>query len=163
VSYGVLGKDPSDRTYYLTPKGIKVSYIHSKCNSKVTVRVHKGNTKVTVSKIDLTDRQQDPPRKQLSIERFLSSMDAGEAEVVVVDALVKHYNESNQKFVYFPGTKDSPDWYQVAEYFHLDVETVREAISALNSERKVMKYADKSVGKWKIGLYKDFVAMLQVK
>lgn len=118
------------------------------------------NTLATDGKIDLTPPEPEP-RRQLDISRYLAKEEGDEAEAVVVDVLVKHYNETGQKFVYFGGTKDSPDWYSVAEHFDLDVESVKEAIAKLNQEKRVMKYPDRSIGKWKIGLYKGFVAMLE--
>ena len=98
---------------------------------------------------------------QLSIEPWIRKSDPGETEVVVVDMLVKHFNETGEKYIYLPGTIHQPDYYNISELIGCDIYAARDAITKLKQEGIIYLMADRSVGKWKLGLKKSFVAMLQ--
>ncbi len=76
--------------------------------------------------------------------------------------LVKHLNETGEKYIYLPGTIHQPDYYALCELIGgCDIYSARDAITKLKQEGVIYLLADRSVGRWKLGLKKSFIAMLQ--
>jgi hypothetical protein len=127
-----------------------------KSNIRATLEQHKSNT--FLPKGNFEDHY-----TQLSIEPWLAKSNPGEVEVVVVDMLVKHLNDTGEKFIYLQGSSQQPDYYAIGSLANCDVYAARDAISKLKQEGIIYLIADRSVGKWKLGLKKNFIALLQTK
>lgn len=92
--------------------------------------------------------------KQISISAWLHEKDRDKAEVEVVEELVKHYNKTGSKFLFFK------DIFEMAERFKTNPDQMNQALMNLKQDRVVYNYRDRSHNAWKIGLYKDFVEAL---
>ncbi|MDH5439959.1 MAG: hypothetical protein OEZ48_00310 [Candidatus Bathyarchaeota archaeon] len=99
--------------------------------------------------------------KQLSFSLWLQ--DSGrtfqDAEKVVVEVLVDHYNETGSKFLYC----DHYD-FDVAEKFKIRPDQVTRVLRKLREDRIIYNFRDtRAPGgpAWKLGLYKAFIETLE--
>jgi hypothetical protein len=93
--------------------------------------------------------------KQVSLLPFLKNSALSEVEKVVVEVLVGHYNQTGSKFIYFK------DIYEGAEKLGVNPITLPEALRNLKQENIAYLYHDKTMGCWKLGLYKAFIQTLK--
>ena len=93
--------------------------------------------------------------KQVSIESFLRESDLDKTEVVVVEALVDHYNRTGSKFFAVESIFD------LASRLHVDYQDLKEALRHLYEDHIVYKYHMSREGITKVGLYKAFVETLK--
>jgi hypothetical protein len=107
----------------------------------------------------LIEHKQNTSRKrrlfQVSLESWLRDQNPGEAERVVVELLVKHYNETGSKYIL------ARDHYSMAELLRINVEDVVEVLANLRQDHIVYHMRDPTSGWWKLGLIKAFVDGLQ--
>lgn len=92
--------------------------------------------------------------KQVNLDLFFADCTLDDAERVVVEVLVDHYNKTGSKFLYF---KDS---YEIAEKFNIHPDQVNRVLMNLKQDRIVYNFRDRRHNAWKIGLYKAFVELL---
>lgn len=113
-----------------------------KDNTKITKRQHQDNTKTTV--------------RQINIDLWINQYNPSEAEEVVVNALVEHYNRTGQAGLLL---QNPYDYYEHG--IHLSPEDFNKARISLQNEGIITwgKYKDKAA--WKIALKKDFLMRLK--
>ena len=76
---------------------------------RATLEQQKSNTRATLGNTFLPNGKSNKQYiYQLSLEPWIRERDPGEIEVVV-DMLVKHLNETGEKYIYLPGTIHQPD------------------------------------------------------
>lgn len=166
--YGLISRD-SDGYLSLTLRGKAFSslLLHL-AKSKLKESTKEVQTKYKEGTKKGEEEKSDPwklepiPQKQLSITGWIARMNVDEAVAVVVDGFVKHYNETGGKYLFFKGNSKSPDWYEVGETFNLDTETAKRAFTELFEQQRFSKYADTSVGKWKIAIKPQFLQELEM-
>jgi len=89
---------------------INEAYRATLSNTRATLEQQKSNTRATLSNTFLPNGKSNKQyTHQLSLEPWIRERDPGEIEVVVVDMLVKHLNETGEKYIYLPGTIHQPD------------------------------------------------------
>lgn len=120
-----------------------VSHNRHKYNTSITQGQHKYNTSL--------------PKKlvQVSIQAWLRDSSPGEAERVVVDMLVKHFNKTGSKFVLVK------DHYAMSELLSINVGDVGDVLARLRQENIIYLMRDPTSGLWKLGLKKAFVELLE--
>ena len=79
-----------------------------------------------------------------------------DAEKVVVEVLLDHYEKTGSKFIYC-----EPNVYAIAEAFNIRPDQVNQVLMNLKQDHIVYHMHDRIHNAVKIGLYKDFVQMLK--
>jgi len=147
--YGLASKH--EDFWFLTKEGTSflnlIETSNNRNNTTITREQHNNNTTIT--------RNQSKVPKQVTISLWLQDTDRNEAEKEVVEVLVKHYNETGSKFLYFT------DVYQFAHKFKIRPDQVNTILMNLKQDRVVYSIKDKQHNAWKIGLYKAFVEGLK--
>jgi len=116
-------------------------------NTRITQQQHNNNTRIT--------QKQAKVLKQVAISLWLQDSDRSRAEKEVVEVLVKHFNETGSKFLYFR------DVYHFADKFKVRPDEVNQLLMSLKQDRVVYSFQDKQHNAWKIGLYKAFLESLK--
>jgi len=116
-------------------------------NTSITQQQHNNNTSITL--------KQPKVLKQVAISLWLQDSDRNQVEKEVVEVLVKHYNETGSKFLYFN------DVYHFADKFKIRPDQVNQLLMNLKQDRLVYSFKDKQHNAWKIGLYKAFIEGLK--
>jgi hypothetical protein len=104
------------------------------------------NKKVTILRV----------QKQVSLENWSRNHDLSDCEKEVVDTLIKHYNETGSKYVFFN------DPYSFAEKIGFNLDVTKEALQKLRMDNVIYLIRDKTHGCWKLGMKKAFVEALTV-
>jgi len=150
--YGLTEKNGS--FWKLSEDGVSfLSYLESLPNNNIIIRKNKERIK----KDERKNNESCVPKKlkQSSIALWLNKSSLDDAEKVVVEVLVDHYNRTGSKFLYFS------DIYEIAERFKIRPDQVNKVFMNLKQDRIVYNYRDRSHDAWKIGLYKAFVHALE--
>ncbi|RLG36785.1 MAG: hypothetical protein DRN91_07085, partial [Candidatus Alkanophagales archaeon] len=92
---------------------------------------------------------------QVSLQPFLTKLSLSDTEKVVVEYLIDHYNKTGSKFIYIQSI------YELAEKLNVNPALLQEAIINLKQDRICWLYRDRVYRRWKLGLYKAFVATLK--
>ena len=148
--YGLTSKT-SHGFWELTEKGeLTYTILYYTIILKIKERRKKDKSKIK-------ERKKFPVQtRQIKIDSWLGLSNPTEAEAVVVEVLVKHYNETGSKFIY------ARDQYEFAEIFNISADALAQALVRLKQDHIVYHWKDKSLDRIKLGLYKDFVVRLQV-
>jgi DNA-binding HxlR family transcriptional regulator len=93
--------------------------------------------------------------KQLRFDLWLQNSRLNDTEKEVVEALMKHYNETGSKFILVKNQ------YELAEKLRKHSETLTHALKNLVQDNIIYLYHYKTMGYWKIGLKKAFLELLQ--
>lgn len=96
-------------------------------------------------------------RFQVSIQSWLRETSPSDAERVVVDMLVDHYNRTGSLYVYVP------DHYALADMLKMNVEDILAAFPKLKQDHVAYPFHDPTLGQWKIALFKEFVEKLSLE
>jgi len=115
---------------------------------KIIERKKKDNRKIT-------ETSQPKVVKQVSISLWAPDSPLDKVEREVVEVLVKHYNETGSKFLYFN------DVYHFADKFKIRPDQVNQILMNLKQDQIVYSIKDKQHNAWKIGLYKAFIEGLK--
>ena len=160
-NYGLVERNGS--SCKLTEIGLSfLSYLKSLDNNNIhniTLRKQKENIKKTDRKQKENTSAKKTP-KQISIKLWLqeSGRTLDDAEKVVVEVLVDHYNKTGSKFYY------CEDDYEAARKFGIRPDQVTQVLRNLKEGHIAYTHRDtKAPGgpTWKIGLYKAFIETLK--
>jgi len=144
----------NDAFWFLTEFGAEfVKYLHIVYNNIIEYRKKKERKKKEERKLE----ESSPPKvlKQVAISLWLQDSDRSRVEKEVVEVLVKHYNETGSKFLYFR------DVYHFADNFKIRPDEVNQLLMSLKQDRIVYSFRDKQHNAWKVGLYKAFLEGLK--
>jgi len=155
-NYGMVKKNGS--FWEITELGLAfLSYINKTKTyykyDKKDIRGKYENDKKIIRKIE------DQRRTiQTSFEIWLKNYHRSlhDAEKVVVEVLLDHYQKTGSKFIYC-----QPNVYAIAEKFGIRPDQVNQVLMNLKQDHIVYHMHDRSHNAVKIGLYKDFVKMLE--
>jgi len=140
--------------WFLTEFGGEfVKYLNILYNNIIDYRKKKERKKKVRRKI--VESSQPKVLKQVAISLWLQDSDRSRAEKEVVEVLVKHYNETGSKFLYFR------DVYHFADKFKVRPDEVNQLLMSLKQDRIIYSFGDKQHNAWKIGLYKAFLESLK--
>jgi len=121
---------------------------------------NKTETKQKQNSIVNINNQEKPAKKQhqqLSLDLWKRKHTLDETEGVVVEVLVRHYNETGTPYLL------AEDQYELCEKLGIDLCNLRQAIKNLKQDGVIyFGNYEKSLGLWKIGLLKRFIEELKV-
>jgi hypothetical protein len=150
--YGLT--DKNDYSWFLTEEGVRISSllkfaindyikIYYTNNTTTTQQQHNNNTKVQKKAF------------QVSIQAWLRETCPAEAEKVVVDTLVAHFNKTGSKFLLFK------DHYAMSDMLNINVNEIGDVLAKLRQENIIYLMRDPTSGMWKLGLKKAFLEALK--
>ncbi|MFB6075972.1 MAG: hypothetical protein ABEK17_02410 [Candidatus Aenigmatarchaeota archaeon] len=151
--YGCLSKTDGS-VWQITETGIDIIIINDidiannnniESNRKATEKQQKSNRKATVNK----------PTVQTAIDSFLSNSST-EYERVVVMALVKHYESTGEKYMYYRDPREFCDQMQIP------IDDANVILAQLKQNGIIYIMKDKMLSMLKIGLKSHFVERLQL-
>lgn len=164
-NYGLVTQN--DAFWFLTDLGKEfVKYLNIVYNNIIDYRKKKERKKkVRRKKIErLNLNSQDSkgkelvkkPKflKQVKIDLWLRGSGLEDSEKEVVEVLVKHFNETGSKFLYFK------DHYDIAERFGIRPDQVNPILMHLKQDNIIYTFRDRNHDAWKLGLKKAFVETL---
>ena len=155
-NYGMVEKNGS--LWKITELGLAfLSYIdktktYYKHNKKEIRKKEERNKKVIRKKKD--QRRTIQTSFEIWLKNYHRSLH--DAEKVVVEVLLDHYQKTGSKFIYC-----QPNVYAIAEKFGIRPDQVNQVLMNLKQDHIVYHMHDRSHNAVKIGLYKDFVKMLE--
>jgi len=94
---------------------------------------------------------------QVSLSAWGLKDSLSDCEKEVVELLIKHFNETNSKYIFFE------DPYTLSEKTGFNVETLQNALQKLRQDNIIYLIKDRTQNCWKIGLKKAFVELLKSK
>jgi Mn-dependent DtxR family transcriptional regulator len=140
--------------WFLTDSGVEfVKYLDVVYNNIIDYR-KKVERK---SKEDRKKVETNQPKrsKQIPISLWLQNSGLDSVEKEVVEALMKHYNETGSKFILVK------DQFELAEKLKANPSEVLEALKNLRQDNIIYLYRSDIQGYWKIGLKKSFLNILE--
>jgi predicted transcriptional regulator len=150
--YGLAVKN--DAFWFLTPKGVEfVKYLVFVNNKIIEYRKKEERKKKNDRK--KVETNQPKNTKQIPISLWLQNSGLDNVEKEVVEALLRHYNETGSKFILVK------DQFELAQKLGANPGEVIEALKNLRQDNRVYLFRSDIGGYWKVGLKRGFLRVLE--